>query len=160
VTTFQSQEKAEIMNPQRIDYGKAAPDALKAMLTTNACLDKSTIPQNLRRLIELRVSQINHCSYCIWLHAKQARDLGENEERISSVANWHTADCYTLAETAAFAWAEAVTRIAEGTPSDELYDAIREHFDDRQVVELTTAVANMNALNRLAISFQHEAPAG
>jgi uncharacterized peroxidase-related enzyme len=142
----------------RLDYGKAAPKALKAMLATNGHLDNSSLPQILRRLVELRVSQINNCTYCIWLHAKQARDLGESEERITAVDNWRSADVYDAGEQAAFAWAEAVTKITEGTPSDELYDALGHHFTDEQIVDLTATISSMNAMNRLAISFKHEAP--
>ncbi len=142
----------------RLDYGKAAPKALKAMLATNGHLDNSSLPQILRRLVELRVSQINNCTYCIWLHAKQARDIGESEERVASVANWRSANVYDAGEQAAFAWTEAVTKITEGTPSDELYEALSDHFTDEQIVDLTAAISSMNAMNRLAISFKHEAP--
>ena len=76
------------MTELRMDYGKVAPKALTAMLATNRYLDGSTLPQGLRRLVELRVSQINKCSYCIWLHAQQARDLGESDESVDSVADW------------------------------------------------------------------------
>ena len=146
------------MSSERIDYASIAPKALGAMLRTNAYVDGSTISQKLRRLVELRVSQINHCSYCIWLHANQARDLSEKEERLSAVAEWQNADCFVASERAAFAWAEAVTRISEGKPSDLAYDAVIEHFTELQIVELTAAIANMNALNRMAVSFCHEAP--
>lgn len=142
----------------RVDYGKAAPDAATAMYATNGYLDGCSIDQGLRRLVELRVSQINGCNYCIWLHARQARDLGESEDRIACMADWRAADCYSAAEQAAFAWTESVTRIAEGTPPDDRFAALREDFDDRQIVDLTVTVANMNALNRLGISFCLEPP--
>jgi AhpD family alkylhydroperoxidase len=146
------------MSESRLDYGAAAPKALAAMLRTNAYLDKASLPQILRRLVELRVSQINKCSYCIWLHAKQADDLGESKERIAAIEHWQNASCFDAAERAAFAWTEAVTRIAEDTPSDALYKALFDHFTDEQVVDLTAAISSMNAMNRLAISFRHEAP--
>ena len=146
------------MKPLRIDYMKTAPGALKGMFATNAYLDEASIPQSLRRLVELRVSQINGCGYCIWLHTKQARDLGETNKRIAAVADWRSADCFDSSEIAAFDWADAVTRIASGTPSDTVYNSILNHFDARQVVELTATVANMNALNRMAISFRDEPP--
>ena len=105
---------------------------------TNTYLDDCSIGQVLRRLVELRVSQMNGCTYCIWPHGRQLSDPGEAETRIAAL--------------------EAVTEIATKAPSDSLYEALRGHFEDRQIVELTAIVANMNALNRMAISFQHEAP--
>lgn len=142
----------------RVDYGKIAPDAANAMYATNSYLNDSPVDQGLRRLIELRVSQINGCNYCIWLHSRQARDLGEPDERIAGVADWRAADCYSDAERAAFAWTESVTQITDGTPPADQFAALQQHFDDRQIVDLTAMVANMNALNRLGISFCLEPP--
>jgi AhpD family alkylhydroperoxidase len=142
----------------RIDYARVAPDTLKAMYAANAALDTGSIDQTLRRLIELRVSQINGCTYCIWLHSKQARELGEAEDRIGGVESWRDADCYTDAERAAFEWTEAVTRIADGTPPDDQFAALGTYFDDRQIVDITATAANMNGLNRMGISFCLEPP--
>ncbi len=143
----------------RMDYAKIAPAGLKAMLAPNAYLNDCSIDQGLRRLVELRVSQINNCTYCIWLHAKQARDVGESDERVSAVENWREAGhLFTEQEHAVFNWTEAVTHITDGFPADPLFDELREHMDDRQVVDLTVIAASMNAMNRLAISFRHEAP--
>lgn len=146
------------MKRSRIDYGKIAPNAIKAMLATNAYLDDAALPQGLRRLVELRVSQINGCRYCIWLHAKQAREAGESEERIAAVVDWQNSECFDASEVAAFEWSDAVTLITEGTPPDAAYKELLNHFDDIQVVELTAAIANMNAMNRMGISFCDEPP--
>lgn len=142
----------------RLDYGKVSPGAVEGMYGTNAYLDDAPIEQVLRRLVELRVSQINGCHYCIWLHARQARDLGETEARIQAVADWRGAGCFDEVESAAFAWAESVTRISDGVPPDDQFAALSAHFDDRQIVDLTAVIANMNALNRVAISFRLEPP--
>ena len=142
----------------RIEYAKVAPHAVKGMYASNAYFDGCSIVQTLRRLLDLRVSQINHCGYCMWLHSKHARDLGETDERIAAVGDWRTADCFSRTERAAFEWAELVTRLSEGTPSDSAFAELRRHFDDRQIVDMTAIVANMNALNRMAVSFRLEAP--
>jgi AhpD family alkylhydroperoxidase len=147
------------MTGLRIEYAKVAPGAVKGMYAANAYFDSCSIPQALRRLLELRVSQINGCSYCTWLHSKQLRELGEAGDRIAKLANWRAATCFSDGERAAFEWAELATRISEGTPSDAAFAALREHFDDRQIVDITAIVANMNALNRMAVSFRLEAPA-
>lgn len=146
------------MTALRLDYGKISPGAVKGMYDTSTYLDDASIDQVLRRQLELRVSQINGCHYCIWLHSRQLRDLGETEDRIQAVADWRSADCFDEAECAAFAWAESVTRISDGVPPDDQFAALGAHFDDRQMVDLTAVVANMNALNRVAISFRLEPP--
>lgn len=142
----------------RLDYGEVSPGAVKGMYGTNAYLDEAPVDQVLRRLVELRVSQINGCRYCIWLHARQASDLGETDARIRAVADWRGSGRFTDAECAAFAWTESVTRIADGVPSDDEFEALGKYFDDRQIVDLTAVIANMNALNRVAISFRLEPP--
>lgn len=142
----------------RLDYGNISPGAVKGMYGTNAYLDNAPIDQILRRLVELRVSQINGCHYCIWLHSQQAHDLGETEKRIQAVADWRDAGCFDEAECAAFAWTESVTHISDGVPPDDQFAALGAHFDARQIVDLTATIANMNALNRVAISFRLEPP--
>jgi AhpD family alkylhydroperoxidase len=128
------------------------------MYAANSYFDGCSIPQLLRRQVELRVSQINGCSYCIWVHSRQIKELGETKERLAAVEHWRASLCFSDAEKAALEWAEHVTRIADGTPPDPAFAALRHHFDDRQIVDLTAIIANMNALNRMAISFQLEAP--
>jgi AhpD family alkylhydroperoxidase len=83
------------MTELRIEYAKVAPGAVKGMYAANAYFDSCSIPQTLRWLLELRVSQINGCSYCIWLHSKQLRELGETAgDRIAKLANWRAAACF------------------------------------------------------------------
>ena len=142
----------------RIDYGAASPDTVNALYASNNYLDGGHIDQVLRRYVELRVSQINGCNYCIWLHSKQARDLGEPEERIDGIGNWREAVCYSAAERAALAWTKSVTEITSGPPPDDLFDDLRAHFSEIEIVDLTVAVVNMNALNRVGISFGLEPP--
>ena len=146
------------MTPLRIDYSKVAPGAIAGMYAANAYFDSCSIPQTLRRLAELRVSQINNCTYCIWLHSRQARAIGEGEHRITAIANWRSASCFSGPERAALHWTELVTRVSAGAPSDDAFADLRHCFDERQVVDLTAIVSNMNALNRMAISLRLEAP--
>lgn len=146
------------MTAQRIEYAKVAPGAVKGMYAANAYFDGCSIPQKLRRLMELRASQINHCTYCTWLHSRQARELGETEERVAALERWRASACFSNSERAALEWTELVTRIAGGTPSDAAFAELRRHFDDRQIVEITAIIANMNALNRMAVGLRLEAP--
>ena len=105
------------MTPIRIAYAKVAPGAAQAMYAANSYFDGCSIPQLLRRLVELRVSQINGCSYCIWLHSRQIKELGETGERLAAIEHWRAALCLNDAEKAALEWAEFVTRIADGAPA-------------------------------------------
>jgi len=146
------------MTPLRIDYRKVAPGAVEGMYAANAYFDSCSILQTLRRLVELRVSQMNGCTYCIWLHSRQARALGEDDQRIAAIADWRSANCFSDPERAALHWTELVTRIAAGGPCDDAFAELRRCFDERQIVDLTAIVANMNALNRMAMSFRLEAP--
>lgn len=148
------------MSGMRIAYAKVAPGAVQGMYATNSYFDACSIPPLLRRQIELRVSQINGCSYCIWAHSQQLKELGETGERLAAVEHWRSASCLSDAEKAALDWAEFVTRISDGVPPDAAFAELRRHFGDRQIVDLTAIAANMNALNRIAISFRREAPAG
>lgn len=146
------------MTGLRIAYAKVAPGAVQGMYAANAYFDGASVTQVLRRLVELRVSQINGCSYCVWLHSRQLRELGDNDERLAALKQWRSATCFSDAEKAALNWAELVTRIADGAPPDDAFADLRKYFDDRQIVDLTAIAANMNALNRMAISFRLEAP--
>lgn len=140
---------------QRLDYTRIAPDAVKGMYTANAYFDTCSVDQRLRRMIELRVSQINGCDYCIGLHRKQALALGESETRLGALSAWRRSDTFSDNERAAIEWAEAITHLHDRAPSDEQFAALTSHFDAIQSADLTAIIANMNALNRMAISLGH-----
>ena len=129
----------------------AAPGAYEAMLGLERYLKSSSIEERLLHLIKLRASQINGCAYCLDMHSKDARAAGESEQRIYVLSAWREAPFYTPRERAALAWAEAVTRISAGV-TDELYESVREHFSEKELVDLTLAIVTINGWNRLAIS--------
>src|SRR5690606_31421978 len=108
--------------------------------------------RRLLHLIKLRASQINGCSYCVDMHAHEARDDGESEQRLYLVAAWKESPLFTERERAAFAWVEAVTLISRDGVSDELYAATLKHFSEEELVKLTVAVAIINTWNRLSVS--------
>ena len=105
------------MTPIRMAYAKVAPGAAQAMYAANSYFDGCSISQLLRRLVELRVSQINGCSYCIFLHSRQIKEPDETGERLAAIEHWRAALCLNDAERAALEWAEFVTRIADGAPA-------------------------------------------
>lgn len=139
---------------KRANYLKAAPDAIEAFTTAGEYLDRSSIEPKLRYLVELRVSQINGCAYCIGLHSRQLRKEGEKEKRLDSLLVWHEVSYFDKRERAALEWAEAVTRVESTRVPDSLYEKVSEHFSEKELVDLTFIVANMNLWNRIAISFR------
>lgn len=138
----------------RLDYMSVNGPAINSMLACKNHLN--SIDAKLQALIELRVSQINGCAFCVDLHATEARAAGESAQRLDCLAVWKECPFFEEHERAALAWAEAVTRISgNGTPQ-ALYDALAVHFSDRQVVDLTLIIAQMNAWNRVAVSMGHK----
>ena len=136
----------------RINYLTVAPGAYKAMLGLEEYLHQSGVEESLLHLIKLRTSQINGCAYCIDMHWKDLRSIGENEQRLYGLDAWRESPYYTERERAALAWTEAVTNIKEGHASDEVYEAVRKHFSEKELADLTLAVATINSWNRLAIA--------
>jgi AhpD family alkylhydroperoxidase len=138
----------------RLDFYKASPDAIKAMMAFSAATEKLGLEKPLLELVKLRASQINGCAFCVDMHAGDARKGGETERRLYAVAVWHETPFFTPRERAALAWTEAVTRIAtQGTP-DEVYSALDAQFTQKEQMDLTLAIATINCWNRLAISFR------
>ena len=138
----------------RIEYGKAAPGAFKAMYGLEAYVKSSGLEPSLLDLIKTRASQINGCAFCIDMHTKEARAKGESEQRLYLLNAWREAPFYTERERAALAWTEAVTLVANGHVPDEVYEQARAQFGEQELVNLTLAVVAINGWNRLAISFR------
>lgn len=144
---------------QRINAFENNPLLARALFGLNSYLAKSgKLEKSLLHLIELRVSQLNGCAYCIDMHAKDLRAAGESEQRLYLLDAWREAPFYTERERAALAWAEAVTFVAEGHVADEVYAEARREFGEEELVDLTFAVTTINTWNRLNIAFR--TPAG
>ena len=142
---------------QRLNYMELSPAAMAAMRSVEHHVNtESGLDAGLLELVRLRASLINGCEFCIGLHTHELKKHNETEGRIAEVAGWRNSDAYTRREQAALAWTEAVTAIQDGHASDEEFAAVREHFDGKEVVELTVAIASINAWNRMAIAFRAE----
>jgi len=143
----------------RIDHRQVAPGAIKALSGLNAYHEREgAIEPKLRYLIELRVSQINGCAFCVDKHSQEAREVGETQQRLDCLPAWREVLFFDDRERAALDWAEAVTLIAQSHVPDDVYEQARQHFSEKELVDLTMIVVDMNAWNRLAISFR-KAPA-
>jgi AhpD family alkylhydroperoxidase len=134
-----------------------APEAYKAMSGLEAYLKKSGLEHNLLHMIKLRASQMNGCAYCLDMHWKDARALGESEQRLYGLDAWQESPYYTDRERAALAWTEVVTNLHDGHVSDAAYDQVRAHFNEKELADLTWAIATINAWNRVAIATRSEA---
>ncbi len=141
-----------------LNYAKASPGAVTAMRGLESYVRGCGLDPKLLELIKTRASQINGCAFCIDMHTKDARAAGETEQRLYALPAWREAPFYSAAERAALAWTEAVTRLADGPVPDALFEELRPHFDDKQIVDLTVAVIAINGWNRLAATFR--TPAG
>ncbi|PJI86434.1 AhpD family alkylhydroperoxidase [Yoonia maricola] len=138
---------------ERLDYVSINGPAIASM--ARAKNHMPSIGGKLRALVELRVSQINGCAYCVDLHTTEARQAGETPQRLDCVTVWREVPFFDDAEKAALEWAEAITTVAKNGAPEHLYNALSDHFSEDEIVDLTLIVAQMNAWNRLAISFGH-----
>ena len=136
----------------RFNYPKSAPGIYKAMLGLEAYLHQCGLEESLLHLIKLRSSQINGCAYCLDMHWKDLRAIGENEQRLYSLDAWRECPYYTERERAALAWTEAVTLVTNGHVPDDVYEEASKQFNEKEISDLTFAVATINAWNRLSIA--------
>ncbi|CAO3418502.1 carboxymuconolactone decarboxylase family protein [Azospirillum endophyticum] len=137
----------------RFTVAADAPSLYATMFATTKAIRGSGLPAGLIHLIDLRVSQINGCAFCIDMHGKEARHAGQSDERVAAVAAWEGSDLFLPDERAAFAWAETLTRTGHDR-IDEAYRALQRHFSAEQIAQLTVVVAQINAWNRIGIA-QH-----
>lgn len=139
---------------RRIEYEKVAPNALSAMMGLEHYVKQSDLDASLLELVNIRVSQMNGCAYCVDVHVKDARSRGESEQRLHTVFVWRETPFFTEQERAALAWTEAVTELNWEFVPDHVYQLARKQFDEKQLVDLTMAIIAINGWNRLAISFR------
>jgi AhpD family alkylhydroperoxidase len=143
-------------NP-RIPYGeftKSAPDVYAALTSLGKAVGTSGIEPDLIELVELRVSQINGCAFCLQHHLNVARKLKIAHNKIDLLSAWHDDGIFSLREQAALAWAEALTKLTEPTMLDQLWAALKEQFSELEAIFLTTAIGTINMWNRLGAGFR------
>ncbi|MBZ5706139.1 MAG: carboxymuconolactone decarboxylase family protein [Acidobacteriia bacterium] len=138
----------------RLNYYTVSPGGGKAMLGLEEYLHGCGLEEKLIHLVKLRVSQINGCAYCIDMHWKDLRALGETEQRLYGLDAWEESPYYSERERAALEWAESVTHVTQGHVPDEVFERVRQHFSEKELADLTLAVTTINAWNRLSIAFR------
>ena len=137
----------------RLNHQKVAPQILQAAVQLQQAIEATGIEKTLIELIKLRASQINGCAYCLNMHTRDALKLGVSEMRIVLLSAWRESTLYTPRERALLAWVESLTHLPERGAPDAEFEALREHFDEKQLVGLTAAVAMINFWNRVAVGF-------
>jgi AhpD family alkylhydroperoxidase len=127
------------------------PDAMTALLALSKAAQSDTLPPTVHQLIHLRVSQINGCSVCVDMHAKELKHLGESDERIWGVGAWRESPFFSDAERAALDLAEHVTRLADQFDAvpDSVWDNAADHYDEKELSSLLISIAAINVWNRL-----------
>lgn len=137
---------------QRTAIAKELPAAYQAMTGLEKYLETTSIDKQLRELIKIRASQINGCAFCINMHTKDARVLGETEQRIYALSAWRDTPFFTPAERAVLALTESVTVITKEHVPDAVYNEAAQYFDSKQLGEIIMCIITINAWNRIAIS--------
>jgi AhpD family alkylhydroperoxidase len=138
----------------RLNFGKASPDAYKAVVALDQFVQNSGLEPRFIHLIKLRASQINGCAFCVDMHVKEARHDGLSEQWINLMCVWRESPVYDARERALLGWVDAVTRISETGAPDSDFDVLKAHFSDAEMTNITVAIGAINVWNRLAVGFR------
>ena len=136
----------------KIDPFAVAPSQMKSWLNASFAVASSLDP-TLVHLVEIRASQLNGCANCINMHAADARQKGETEQRIYLLGAWREAPCYTDRERAALGWTDALTRLSQGPELEGAREALKAHFTEGEQIKLTLMINVINGWNRIAVGF-------
>ncbi|HEX3718827.1 MAG TPA: carboxymuconolactone decarboxylase family protein [Verrucomicrobiae bacterium] len=139
---------------QRLNFYQQSPELTKKLLDLSQASKNSSLGNTLLDLVNIRASQLNGCAFCLDMHSKEAKIHNERELRIYHIPIWRESTLFSETERAALEWTEAVTKLSEHGVSDEVYNRVRSHLSEKQISELTFAIAVINAWNRLSISFK------
>jgi AhpD family alkylhydroperoxidase len=136
----------------RIQWTEVDPAAYKAMSAVQAYVNNCSLDKKLVYLVEIRASQINGCAFCLDMHCFHAREIGETEQRLYTVAGWREAPFFSDKERAALALTEAVTLVSSTNVPDDVYNEAARHFSDKEMVELLMLIVTINGWNRMVVS--------
>ncbi|HWV09947.1 MAG TPA: carboxymuconolactone decarboxylase family protein [Pseudomonas sp.] len=144
------------MTAPRVPYAEVAPHVFKAMLGLEKALGETLLEPSLRELVKIRASQLNGCAYCIDLHSADAIKAGETPRRLLALSTWEDTPFFSPRERAALLWTETLTLLPERHAPDAIYQQVAEHFNERELAELTFAIATINAWNRFGVGFARQ----
>jgi len=136
---------------QRFDLTEVAGAGYKAMLGVHSYVQSSGLDLGLLELVKIRVSQINGCAFCLAMHVPLARKNGITDDQLHLLVAWRESPVFNSRERAALAWAEAVTLLTGGDVPDNVYAEVCVQFSTKEIADLSFAVAEINAWNRLML---------
>ena len=138
----------------RLDFTKHSSDGLNALYAMEKYLSRCGLDHKLMLLVKMRASQINGCAYCLDMHSKDARALGETEQRLYALNAWQETPFFNERERAALAWTETLTLVSQTHVPDSAFEEVRKQFSEKELMDLTYLAASINSWNRLAISLR------
>jgi AhpD family alkylhydroperoxidase len=144
----------EIDMQTRLDFYTADPAIMKVLLGVENQIAKGSLDILLKELVRLRASQINGCAFCLDMHVTDAVKAGESSRRLATVAAWRETPFFSDRERAALEWTEALTLVSHDHVPDAVWEAVRPHFTDAELMELTAVITSINSWNRFAIAFR------
>lgn len=138
----------------RLDFYTADPAIMKVLIGVENQIAKGTLDILLKELVRLRASQINGCAFCLDMHVTDALKAGETQRRLATVSAWRETPFFSDRERAALEWTESLTLVSQNHVPDAVWDAVRPHFTDAELMELTALITSINSWNRFAIAFR------
>ena len=143
---------------KRVQFWRWDNEGIRALMSVRDHLARAGLERSLLDLVYLRVAQLNGCSYCIAPHASDAIEHGLPQQLVEAIGTWRETPLFTERQRAALAWAETLTEIAKTRAPDDAYREVTGRFSEKELVDLTLAIALMNAFARIAIAFRHGPP--
>jgi len=138
----------------RLDFAAADKETYRVMAAVETHIAKGTLDHLLKEMVRLRASQINGCAFCLDMHVAEARKAGESERRLATVSAWRETPFFTDKERAALEWTESLTLVADSRVPVAVWEAVRPHFCDAELIELTLLITSINSWNRFAVAFR------
>ena len=138
---------------ERLDYRKISPEATRGLVELARYVRSGGLPAGLIELVKVRASQINASADCLRLHLSRARRFRVAQAQLDAIARWRDSPDFSARERAALAWTEALTPVADGRAPDSAWELVRGAFTDREIVDLSVAIVEINAWNRLELAF-------
>lgn len=139
----------------RFNMAKVQPGAYKAMHALEQFINASAITPLQQEMIKIRASQINGCAYCINIHTKDARKLGETEQRIYLMSVWKEApNVFTEEEQLILAMTEEITLIQRHGLSDAIYEKAIPLWGEEKTAQVMMAIITINGWNRIGVGLK------
>lgn len=142
----------------RLNLFTTGQDAIKAVLGLQTYVNECGLEHALLELVKIRASQINGCAFCLDMHTRDALKAGETDQRIYLLDAWEESPVYSERERAALLWTDTLTRVSETHAPDDVWEQVKPHFTEKELVDLTTAISVINVWNRLNVGFRTQPP--